>query len=195
MQITAMREYAVRRGWTVVASIEDVGSGAKDRPKREELVKLAKRRQVDVILVWRLDRWGRSVADLIGTLQELTAIGVGFVSITESLDLTTPSGRALAGMLAVFAEFERDILRERVKSGMAAARKRGTHCGRPAIDRAKTGKVEEFFAQGMNKSEISRRLGIARSSVLRALARYHPQFSLASLDSCRASMISEAQAL
>src|SRR6266404_5335516 len=127
LQISSMREYAARRGWTVVASIEDVGSGAKDRPKREELVKLAKRRQVDVILVWRLDRWGRSVADLIGTLQELTAIGVGFVSITESLDLTTPSGRALAGMLAVFAEFERDILRERVKSGMAAASKRGTH--------------------------------------------------------------------
>jgi putative DNA-invertase from lambdoid prophage Rac len=79
MQITAMREYAVRRGWTVVASIEDVGSGAKDRPKRQDLVKLAKQRQVDVILVWRLDRWGRSVADLIGTLQDLTAIGVGCV--------------------------------------------------------------------------------------------------------------------
>jgi putative DNA-invertase from lambdoid prophage Rac len=168
MQIAAMREYAERRGWTVTTSIEDVGSGAKQRPKRQELITLAKRRQIDVILVWRLDRWGRSVTDLIGTLQELTAIGVGFVSITESLDLTTPSGRALAGMLAVFAEFERDILRERVKAGIMQARKRGKLFGRPAIARAKSDKIEELFAQGLNKSQISQRLGISRSSVLRA---------------------------
>lgn len=68
--------------------------------------------------VWRLDRWGRSLVDLVTTLQELTALDVGFVSLTEALDLTTPSGRALAGMLAVFAEFERDILRDRVKAGL-----------------------------------------------------------------------------
>ena len=75
------------------------------------------------IVVWRLDRWGRSLLDLIGSLQELSTLGVGFVSLCEALDLTTPSGRALAGMLAVFAEFEREILRERVKAGIAQARK------------------------------------------------------------------------
>jgi len=169
MQISAMREYAERRGWTVTASIEDIGSGAKQRPKRQELITLAKRRQIDVILVWRLDRWGRSVTDLIGTLQELSAIGVGFVSITESIDLATPSGRALVGMLAVFAEFERDLLKERVSAGIAAAKKRGKRFGRPATARAKSEKIEELHSQGLNKSQISRRLGIARSSVLRAL--------------------------
>src|SRR6516225_298880 len=79
MQIGAMREYAERRGWIITASIEDVGSGAKERPKRQELIKLAMRRQIDIIVVWRLDRWGRSLTDLIGSLQELSAVGIGFV--------------------------------------------------------------------------------------------------------------------
>ena len=77
------------------------------------------------VLVWRLDRWGRSLVDLVSTLQELNALDVGFVSLCEALDLTTPSGRALAGMLAVFAEFEREILRDRVKAGIAQARQEG----------------------------------------------------------------------
>src|SRR5262249_23068019 len=85
---------------------------------------------------------GRSVTDLIGTLQDLSAIGIGFVSINDLLDLTTPSGRALVGMLAVFAEFERDLLRERVKAGIAAAKKRGKHCGGPATTRELSEKIE-----------------------------------------------------
>ena len=91
----------------------------------------ARRREIDVIVVWRLDRWGRSVADLMATLGELTELGVGFVSLTEALDLTTPTGRAMAGMLAIFAEFEREILRERVRAGIAQARKQGRPHGRP----------------------------------------------------------------
>jgi len=86
----------------------------------------ARRRELDAILVWRLDRWGRSLADLVLTLKELPDLGVGFVSLTEALDLTTPTGRALAGLLAVFAEFEREILRERVKAGIAHAQRRTT---------------------------------------------------------------------
>ncbi len=123
MQLAAMREYAKRRGWKIALEEKEVGSGAKTRPKREELLRAARRREVDAIVVWRLDRWGRSLLDLIATLQELHAVGVGFVSLTEALDMTTPGGRALAGMLAVFAEFERDILRDRVKAGIAQARK------------------------------------------------------------------------
>jgi putative DNA-invertase from lambdoid prophage Rac len=119
LQQKAMRQYATKRGWNITLQIKEVGSGAKTRPQREELLKAARRREVDVIIVWRLDRWGRSLADLVTTLKELSEIGVGFVSLTEAIDLTTPSGRALAGMLAVFAEFERDILRERVKVGIA----------------------------------------------------------------------------
>lgn len=170
MQVGTMRDYADRRGWTVTACIEDIGSGAKERPKRQELIKMAKRREIDGILVWRLDRWGRSVTDLIGSLRDLEAIGVGFVSINDALDLTTPSGRALVGMLAVFAEFERDLLRERVRAGMAAAQKRGKHCGRPAKARARYEEVERLFAQGLNKTQIADKLGIGRTSVIRALA-------------------------
>jgi DNA invertase Pin-like site-specific DNA recombinase len=83
-------------------------------------------------LVWRLDRWGRSVTDPLATLQELEHLGVGFVSLTGALDLTTPAGRAMAGLLAIFAEFEREILRERTRAGLAEARKNGKRLGRPA---------------------------------------------------------------
>lgn len=100
MQLRTMRDYTKRRGWSIGMEVRDVGSGANLRPKREEMLKAARQRKLDIILVWRLDRWGRSLLDLIGTLQELNALGVGFVSLTEGLDLTTAGGRALAGMLA-----------------------------------------------------------------------------------------------
>src|SRR5947208_1111971 len=131
MQSRAMREYAARRGWTVAVNVREVGSGATKREAREKLLEAARRRELDVVLVWRLDRWGRSVTDLLATLQELEHLGVGFVSLTEALDLTTPAGRAMAGLLAVFAEFEREILRERVRAGLAQARQNGQRLGRP----------------------------------------------------------------
>src|SRR5689334_879941 len=171
LQLKAMREYTRKRGWKIVLQIEEVGSGAKTRPRREELLKTARRREVDVIIVWRLDRWGRSLADLVTTLKELAEIGVGFVSLSEAIDLTTAAGRALAGMLAVFAEFERDILRERVKAGIAQAREKGTPHGRPATAAKQAAAVKRLFKQGLNKSEIARRLKIGRTSVIRILDR------------------------
>ena len=125
MQLSALRDYVKRRGWVVALEMKEIGSGASLRQKREELLAAARRREVDTIVVWRLDRWGRSLVDLVSTLQELVALKVGFVSLSEALDMTTASGRALAGMLAVFAEFERDILRDRVRAGIAQARKEG----------------------------------------------------------------------
>src|SRR4051794_34178581 len=103
LQSEAMTVYIKNRGWIVTRRIEDIGSGSKDRPGRESLLLAARRREIDVFVVWRLDRWGRSVADLMVTLGEMTELGVGFVSLTEALDLTTPTGRAMAGMLAIFA--------------------------------------------------------------------------------------------
>ncbi len=169
MQLKQMREYAKKRDWTISHKIEEVGSGAKVRPQREEILKLAKQRKIDVIIVWRLDRWGRSVSDLIGTLRELTDIGVGFVSLTEALDLTTPAGRAMAGMLAVFAEFERDILRERVKAGIAHARDQGKAHGRPATAMKKREQIKKLKEKGLNNSQIARKLKIGRTSVIRLL--------------------------
>lgn len=169
MQISAMREYAERRGWEVTVAVQDVGSGAKKRPKHQELIDMAKRGKIDVVLVWRLDRWGRSLHDVVTSLQELTEAGVGFVSTTEAMDLTTPMGKAMTGMIAVFAEFERGILKQRVLAGMAEARKQGKVLGRPATARAKADKIERLFAEGVSKHEISRRLKITRGSVRNVL--------------------------
>jgi DNA invertase Pin-like site-specific DNA recombinase len=170
LQIRTMREYATKRGWSIVAQIKEVGSGASQRELRTTLIAAARRREVDVVLVWRLDRWGRSVADLVSTLQELQHLGVGFVSLTEALDLTTPAGRAMAGLLAVFAEFEREILRERVRAGLAHARQQGKQLGRPPSVVHNAATVWKLCRQGISKSEIARRLQIGRTSVRRLLA-------------------------
>ena len=170
MQVETMRDHAARRGWRVTAVVEDVASGAKDRPRRQQLIDSARRRDVDVVVVWRLDRWGRSLVDLVSTLQELSSLGVGFVSLSEALDLTTPGGRALAGMLAVFAEFERDILRERVRAGIAQARKEGRPHGRPKTAAKLAGRMRTLRRQGLSKRQIAEQLGVSRTSVIRHLA-------------------------
>jgi putative DNA-invertase from lambdoid prophage Rac len=169
LQTRAMREYAARRGWTITLQVKEIGSGASQRERREALLEAARRREIDVVLVWRLDRWGRSVTDLLATLQELEHLGVGFVSLTEALDLTTPAGRAMAGLLAVFAEFEREILRERVRAGLAQARQNGKQLGRPVTAARKTDQIRKLYCAGVSKAEIARRLEIGRTSVRRIL--------------------------
>ena len=170
LQIRALREYAARRGWAIALEVKEVGSGASERQLREKLLEAARRREIDVVLVWRLDRWGRSLADLLVTLQELEHLGVGFVSLTEALDLTTPAGRAMAALLAVFAELERKILRERVRAGLAHARQNGKKLGRPATAVRHASEIRKLHRTGVSKSEIARRLEIGRTSVRRILA-------------------------
>jgi len=169
LQISAMQDYAERRGWTVTAEVQDVNGGAKLRPKREELLKLARQRKLDVIIVWRLDRWGRSLHDVLQSLEELHELGVDFVSVTEGLDFTTPTGRAMAGMLAIFAQFEREILRERVLAGLAHARAKGKVLGPPTTARNKADQIQRLVADGLSKTEIAKKLKIGRASVYRAL--------------------------
>jgi DNA invertase Pin-like site-specific DNA recombinase len=170
MQSRAMREYAARRGWTITVQVREVGSGAAKREAREKLLAAARRREIDVVLVWRLDRWGRSVTDLLATLQELEYLGVGFVSLTEALDLTTPAGRAMAGLLAIFAEFEKEILRERTRAGLAHARQSGTRLGRPMTAGLRAAEIRKLHRAGVAKAEIARRLRVGRTSVRRILA-------------------------
>ncbi len=169
MQNRALREYAARRGWIVALQVREVGSGAVERKAREQLMEAARRRDIDVVLVWRLDRWGRSVTDLLATLQELEHLGVGFVSLTEALDLTTPAGRAMAGLLAIFAEFEREILRERTRAGLAEARRNGKRLGRPLTAGLRTAEIRKLHLAGVAKAEIARRLQVGRTSVRRIL--------------------------
>jgi putative DNA-invertase from lambdoid prophage Rac len=174
MQSRALREYAARRGWAVAMQVREVGSGASQRQAREKLLEAARRREIDVVLVWRLDRWGRSVTDLLATLQELEHLGVGFVSLTEALDLTTPAGRAMAGLLAVFAAFEREILGERTRAGLAHAIQNGKRLGRPATAALHAGEIRRLYRGGIAKAEIARRLGVGRTSVRRILASDAP---------------------
>jgi DNA invertase Pin-like site-specific DNA recombinase len=177
LQRDAMTAYAQQRRGSIVLTVKEVGSGVSERRQRDTLMRAARRREIDTIVVWRLDRWGRSLADLVGTLHELQALGVGFVSLHEALDFTTPTGRALAGMLAVFAEFEREILRERVKAGIAQARKRGTQHGRPPTVAHHADTVRHLFAAGQSKAAIARRLGISRASVRRFVGAAAVQLS------------------
>jgi len=170
MQNRAMREYAARRGWIIGLQVREVKSGAAKREARERLLEAARRREIDVVLVWRLDRWGRSVTDLLATLQELEHVGVGFVSLTEALDLTTPAGRAMAGLLAIFAEFEREILRERTRAGLTQARLNGKQLGRPLTAALHAAEIRKLHRAGVAKAEIARRLQIGRTSVRRILA-------------------------
>jgi len=170
LQIRALREYAARRGWTVAVLVKEIGSGASARQLREKLLEAARRREIDVVVVWRLDRWGRSVTDLLATLQELDHFGVGFVSLTEALDLTTPAGRAMAALLAVFAEFEREILRERVRAGLAHARHNGKRLGRPATAALHADEVRKLYRDGLSQTGIARHLQIGRTSVRRILS-------------------------
>lgn len=169
MQSRAMREYAARRGLIIAMEVKEVGSGAIQRQLREKLMGAARRREIDVVVVWRLDRWGRSVTDLLATLQELEHLGVGFVSLTEALDLTTSAGRAMAAVLTVFAAFEREILGEHVRAGLAHARQNGKRLGRPATATMHADEVRKLRHSGFSKSEIARRLNIGRTSVRRIL--------------------------
>jgi putative DNA-invertase from lambdoid prophage Rac len=169
LQRRAMREYVNRRGWTIAIEIKEVGSGASVRELRQKLLDAARRRDIDVVVVWRLDRWGRSMADLVTSLQELRDLDVSFVSLTGALDLTTPSGRAMAGLLAVFAEFEREILRERVRAGLAHARQNGKRLGRPPSASLNARRVKQLFRAGTSKAAIARQLNIGRTSVGRIL--------------------------
>jgi DNA invertase Pin-like site-specific DNA recombinase len=170
LQSNALLAHVAARGWTAICQVEDIGSEAEEHPERAALMKLARGRALDVVVVWRLDRWGYSLADLVQTLQDLNALGVGFVSLSEPLDLTAPSGRAMSEMLVVLGEFERKTRRERVKAGISRARRQGRPHGRPPTAARQAAEVRRLASQQVSQSEIARRLGIGRTSVRRILA-------------------------
>lgn len=170
MQIDAMRQYAQLRGWQIVTEIEEAESGKKnDRVGREKIIRLARKGQIDVVLAWKLNRWGRSTADLLLTLDELAAHRVAFVSLSEQLDLTTPAGRMMVGILAVFAQFEREMLVENVKAGIEAYRKKNSTWGRKPTAQRHKERARQLKADGRTIQQICYELDISRASVYRLL--------------------------
>jgi DNA invertase Pin-like site-specific DNA recombinase len=171
MQLRELREYCQRRGWTITSEYVDVGvSGSKDsRPELNKLMADAKQRRFDAILCWKLDRFGRSLKHLVSALGEVEALGVAFVSLRDSFDLTTPARRLMFNMVASFAEFERDLIRERVKAGIANRRAKGFRVGRKpfSIDSAK---LRALRSEGRTIREIAMSLGCSRSLVHKTLS-------------------------
>src|SRR5215471_9526941 len=133
LQTSELRPYVEARGWAAAGEYVDAGvSGAKDsRPELNRLMLDAKRRRFDVVLVWKLDRFGRSLRHLVNALAELEAVGVAFVSMTDNVDLTTPAGRLMFQVIAAMGEFERELIRERVRAGLRNAQAKGRKLGRP----------------------------------------------------------------
>lgn len=170
--------FAERAGYEVVGVWKEVASGAKDdRVERKQVMALARAREVDAVLVTELTRWGRSTIDLVHTLQDLQAWGVSLIAQTGlQFDLSTPQGKLIASLMAALAEFERDLLRERVRSGMAAAKARGQTLGRRLGQRPKADKlgpkVMEMVAAGHSYRTIGKALKIDKNTVT-AIVKLH----------------------
>lgn len=171
VQLVALRAHAAQRDWQVVEEFVDRGvSGAKERrPALDRLMKAAWAGQFQVVLVWRFDRFARSVKHLVAALETFRTLKVEFVSLQEQLDTATPIGQAMFTIIGAMAQLERDIIRERVKAGLEQAKARGIRLGRPRIPVA-AGELVALRAQGLAVGEIARRLRCSRSTVRRYLS-------------------------
>ncbi|MGA3318649.1 MAG: recombinase family protein [Candidatus Korobacteraceae bacterium] len=171
MQLAELREFASKRGWTVVGEFVDLCSGSKDhRPQLDAMMQLAKQRKVDVICCWKLDRFGRSLKHLVNAVAELQAVGCDFVALRDSIDLTTPAGRMMFGVIGAMAEFERDLIRERVNAGLALARSKGRIGGRPRVRRERdrdAKAIRQMRDEGDSYTDIADSLGRSRSDIVR----------------------------
>ncbi len=174
-QLRELRAAAARQGWEVAVEFVDHGvSGAKGRRERSQfnaLLNGVARREFDMVAAWSVDRLGRSLQDLVGFLADLQSKKIDLYLHQQALDTSTPSGKAMFGMLSVFAEFERSMIQDRVRSGLARARAKGKTLGRPRTDPDVEAKVRELAAGGMGKGRIARTLGIGVSVAQRILAR------------------------
>lgn len=168
MQLRELREYLARRGWEIAGEYVDAGvSGAKERrPELDRLMAAARRRQFDAVVVYRYDRFARSLRHLVNALEDFRALGIDFVSLHEGVDTSTPNGRLVFGIFASIAEFERELIRGRVRSGLAAAKARGAKLGRPRVS-VDARKIARLRSQGFGWKRIARDVGCGVSTVLR----------------------------
>jgi putative DNA-invertase from lambdoid prophage Rac len=164
-----LQSFALRCGYAVVATFAETGSGAKnDRQERKKIVQLARNRSIDIILVSELTRWGRSTIDLIDSLHQLQSYGVSLIAQNGfQFDLSTPHGKMIASIMATLAEFERDLLKERVKSGIASARAKGKIFGRPVGGKIADScdRINELRAEGRSVRSIAIEVGLSKSAI------------------------------
>jgi len=169
LQTGELREFAEVRGWRLADEYVDRGvSGSKDsRPELNRLMADARKRRFDLVLVWKLDRLGRSLRHLVNVLAEFESLNIAFVSLSDNLDLSTASGRLMFQIIGAMGEFERALIRERVRAGLRHARSKGKRLGRPrvAVDGSR---VAELRAQGLSWAAIGDRLGIGEGTAYRA---------------------------
>jgi DNA invertase Pin-like site-specific DNA recombinase len=168
MQLRELREFIDRRGWQITEEYVDKGiSGSKgSRPALDRLMADASRRKFDVVLVWKLDRFGRSLRHLVNALAELEALGLTFVSLRDNLDLSTPSGRLMFQIIGAMAEFERALIQERVKAGLRNAKAKGVRLGRPRVFVSES-RIDAMRGAGASWRAISKELGVALGTLHR----------------------------
>lgn len=172
MQLRELREYCERRGWQIAGEYVDAGvSGAKEsRPELNRLMSAAKQRQFDAVLVWKLDRFGRSLRHLVNSIAEFEALGVSFVSLRDNVDLSTPAGRLQFHVVAAMAEFERALIQERVRAGLRNARAKGVCLGRPRAV-VSVARAIALRGQGHSVRDIASKLGVSVGLVHKTLLR------------------------
>src|SRR5271165_6448307 len=172
MQLSELREYASRRGWSITREYVDSGvSGSKEsRPELNQLMADAHRRKFDAVLVWKIDRFGRSLKHLVNALADLCAYGVAFISFRDNLDLSTPSGRLMFQIIGAMAEFERSLIQERVRAGLRNARSKGKKFGRPRAQ-VDADRVFALRREGLSWSQVCRALNVSKGSAQRSVAR------------------------
>lgn len=169
LQVKELTTYANARGWTIFKIYEDKATGTTgNRPQLKQLMLDAKARKFDLVLCWKLDRFFRSLKELVTALSEFSDLGIQFVSLKDNIDLTTSGGILLMHLLGAFAEFEANLIRERVRAGVAHSKAKGVKWGRPKeID---PDKVFRLRQQGMSLNEIAKTLGISKSGVHKTLS-------------------------
>lgn len=165
-QLKPLREYAGRRGFRVMGEFIDRASGRGDeRPQYQELRAAVRRRAVDVVLVWRYDRFARSTHSLVNALSEFDSLGVDFISLQEGIDTTTPQGKLVFTIMAGLAEFESSLIGDRVRAGMARARSEGKRIGRAPLDASMVARIVDMRRQRKSISAIQREVGLSRGVI------------------------------
>jgi len=170
VQLRELREYCQRRGLEIAEEFVDKGiSGSRERrPGLDRLMVACRKRLIDGVVVYRYDRFARSLRQLVNALEEFRALDIDFISIHEGVDTSTPNGRLVFGIFASIAEFERELIRDRVRSGLAAAKAKGKRLGRPRVD-ADLEQIASLRASGVSWRAISRRTGVSVRTILRAV--------------------------